>query len=121
MPCPECGELMHKNSKLCRDCNPTLTGENNPNWNGGMSRHSSGYIYLVVERDGVRKYIFEHILVMEDELGRRLFPDENVHHINGVRDDNRIENLELWVRPQPTGIRATDALAWAQEIIKRYG
>lgn len=57
---------------------------------------------------------------MEDLLGRHLYPDENVHHLNGVRDDNRPENLELWTRPQPAGIRASDALKWARTIIERY-
>jgi len=62
-----------------------------------------------------------HRIVMEAHLGRELLPGENVHHLNGVRDDNRIENLELWDKPQPYGIRATDALAWAREIIELYG
>ena len=41
--------------------------------------------------------------------------------MNGVKDDNRPENLELWIRPQPSGIRATDAVAWARVIVDRYG
>lgn len=40
--------------------------------------------------------------------------------MNGVRDDNRPENLELWTRPQPTGIRVSDAIAWARTIYDRY-
>ena len=58
---------------------------------------------------------------MEQRLKRYLYENETVHHLNGVRDDNRGENLELWVRPQPSGIRASDAVAWARVIIERYG
>ena len=85
--------------------------------------HKKGYLLRWAPghpRAASGKYVFEHILVMEELLGRYLLPDENVHHRNGIRDDNRPENLELWVRPQPAGIRLTDAVAWAHEILARY-
>ena len=117
-----CGARKHKQSNTCAACR-TEKGSSNSNWRGGQTRHKKGYLMSRVlghPRAGNGNYVFEHILVMERLLGRYLLPNESVHHLNGVRDDNRPENLELWTRPQPIGIRASDAVAWAREILARY-
>lgn len=56
--------------------------------------------------------VLEHVYVMEQHLGRALEPGENIHHRNGLRDDNRIENLELWVSMQPRGQRVEDVVTF---------
>lgn len=103
-------------------------GPKHCNWKGGR-RLNGGYV-CVLRRDHPNApkagYIREHILVMEAHLGRYLKPGENVHHRNGIRHDNRIENLELWVRPQNPGQRVADIIAWVvkdyrDEILKELG
>jgi HNH endonuclease len=117
-----CGEVKQLKSETCGSCRND-SGEANGNWKGGRTRHKAGY--LVVRAPGHPRatsgpYVFEHILVAEDLLGRHLLDGETVHHRNGVRDDNRPENLELWTNPQPSGIRVSDAIEWARSIVERY-
>lgn len=83
-----------------------------------------GYVVLTSQWDSPnhtrRGHILEHVKVMADALGRPLIPGENVHHINGVRDDNRPENLELWSTSQPSGQRVEDKIVWAKELLALY-
>lgn len=67
-----------------------------------------------------RGYALEHRIVMVEHLGRSLLPNETVHHINGDKLDNRIENLELWATSHGSGQRVTDRVADAIATLETY-
>jgi hypothetical protein len=103
-------------------------GAQSCNWKGGrILDKKTGYI-LIWSADYYadnplkrNKYVFEHRFVMSKIIGRKLRKGESVHHKNGIRGDNRPENLELWVSTQPSGQRVSDLVDFARNIIKEYG
>lgn len=108
---------------------PDQTGERNQNWKGGQwIDPNSGYRYLSLTKDDPYnvmtkrsgRYIVEHRYIMAMHLGRPLKRYETVHHKNGIRADNRIENLELWASRHPSGVRIEDwTIDGLREEIKR--
>jgi len=87
---------------------------------GEWFKHPSGYVRRTRTLNNKREMQSQHRLIMEEFIGRSLLPEESVHHKNGIRDDNRIENLELWASSHPSGQRVEDLVVWAKEILKRY-
>lgn len=88
--------------------------------NGGptIRKDKDGYlVYWDIETKRVDRV---HRKIMKDILGRDFLPEETVHHKNGVRDDNNVENLELWSKSQPAGQRVIDKIAWAKELLALY-
>jgi hypothetical protein len=83
--------------KWSEESKKKISGSNRHNWKGGLQK-SFGYVYILMPdhpNAGVRKTVARARLIMEEHLGRYLEPGETVVHINGIKDDDRIENLKL--------------------------
>ena len=94
--CIDCEAIVSRRAKRCHTCEnreraKKYWGENNPNWHGGKTRNG-GYVYLRIRGNG-HPYRGEHIIVWEQANNKKLPNGWIVHHLNGIRDDNRLENL----------------------------
>lgn len=137
--CPECSTRFPTYRKLfnryCSDqCKNTAQstrqfGAENPAYKEGRKLTDEGYVDILVGRDHPMAkrsgYALEHRIVMSELLGRPLKRAERVHHINGVRDDNRPDNLELWVpsgsrTEHPNGIRLVDSVMHEMESLRPH-
>ena len=92
-------ELTKENDKRIKNFSERIKGKNNPQWGGGKRSNNHGYIIIYIPNHpfAVNHYILEHRLIMEKMLGHYLSKNEIVHHKNGIKNDNRPENLQLCI------------------------
>lgn len=116
--------LLYGRSKSCgcKKRETILRGENHPLWKADKAPVNG---YVIINNTAPLGHPcfgerYEHRIVMALLLGRPLKTNESVHHINGNRQDNRIDNLELWATGQPCGQRVSDKVAWAKEMLQQY-
>ena len=107
----KCGEVVRKYfhkgvfknyQKTCGNKECDNIGQLNNKWKGGKTIDKDGYVLILdrshesIKKKGISRYRREHIVVMENYLKRNLKKGEVVHHKNGIKSDNRLENLQLF-------------------------
>lgn len=112
-----CKNREKSRKRLCQ----SKTWEKSHKQIGHKTKTSKGYIRIKID-DGVGRYNYqyEHVVIMERMIGRPLLSDESVHHRNGIKTDNRPENLELWSKNHPSGQRVDDMIQFCTEYLARY-
>jgi endogenous inhibitor of DNA gyrase (YacG/DUF329 family) len=127
--CPRCGRLfVPKDSRkrtFCSHACIKIPNKRIPTPKVRRDKYTSTKGYVIVyspDHPAANKngYVFEHRLVVEAALGRLLEKGETVHHRNGLRTDNRVENLELWTGDHPSGQRVEDMIEFCKEFLARY-
>ena len=96
-PCPKCDKPMHRGAKTCIQCRPSVAANGKGfNWKGGKVKDGNGYILIYNPHDlraNKTGYIREHLLVWEQISGKPLPKEWHIHHLNGIKSDNRPANL----------------------------
>jgi hypothetical protein len=120
IPCTKCGKprwvMIYKGEpefNYCRKCGKSLSDQfmdKNPQWKGGKITTGEGYIAIKLKPEDPlismatkARYVLEHRLIMARHLGRPLLREESIHHKNGIKTDNRTENLEIVMRNPHNG------------------
>ena len=108
-----------------KESNTKFNANNHNNYKGGRASHGDGYIKLLLpEHPRATKtgYVLEHIVVMENHIGRQLKKDEVIHHINGIKSDNRIENLMLLTKKEHSSLhKGNSNLYHSVEQLRKVG